>query len=68
MMMFQTLQRVMTGADQTLRLECGACGHAAALVRDDAFALFGPAAGPYEIRRASRCRQCGEREKIRISI
>jgi hypothetical protein len=66
--MFQNLHRVMIGAHQTLTLECLVCGHTAALNRDDAFALFGAGAGPFEIKRASRCRKCGERENIKISL
>ena len=68
MTMFQNLHRVMRSPDQTLKLACEACGHTTVLGRDDAIAIYGPDAGPFLIRRASRCGVCGERADIQVRI
>ncbi|CAN7660123.1 hypothetical protein LJR225_005250 [Phenylobacterium sp. LjRoot225] len=58
MMMFQTLQRVMSPAD-TLKMECGRCGHAAEWPQATALRRIGPDATPAEVRRRLRCGKCG---------
>jgi rRNA maturation protein Nop10 len=65
--MFETLAKVMSPSD-TLKLTCEACGHRAEWTRRDAFALYGPDATPYVVRRRSQCRQCGERARIAVTI
>jgi hypothetical protein len=67
MTMFETLKKVMVSGS-TLKIQCGRCGHVHAWPREDAFKAYGPDAAPYDVRRRSRCLQCGERRKISVFI
>jgi hypothetical protein len=62
--MFETLERIMLTPSDRLTITCEACGHAAILSRRAAFTFFGPDASPFTVRRRSRCRLCGERERL----
>jgi hypothetical protein len=66
--MFETLRRVVTSADATLKLRCEACGHRAEWTREQAFTVFGPDAAPYDIRHRLKCNSCGERGGVSVSI
>jgi len=65
--MFQVLHRVMGPAD-TLKLKCGKCNHQGEWTRDQAFALYGPDAAPYDIRRSSKCGRCECKDRISVWI
>jgi len=66
--MFETLERVMVAQADRLKITCEACGHAAIWSRRDAFGLFGPDASPFTVRRRSRCRACGERDRLAVDV
>ena len=66
--MFETLGRVMTGSNQTLKLRCGACGHTDEWTRDQAFATFGPDAAPYLVRHRLICGSCLARGRAEVWI
>ncbi len=64
---FELLGRVMD-ARSVLRLQCGHCGHSAALSRAEAFARFGAHASPFEVRRRARCSACQVQGKVGASV
>jgi DNA-directed RNA polymerase subunit RPC12/RpoP len=66
--MYETLEKIMLAATQTLKLRCEACNHTAELSRRDAFARFGMHASAYQIRRRVRCQACGEKDRIAVSV
>jgi DNA-directed RNA polymerase subunit RPC12/RpoP len=59
--MFETLNRVMSKAGDTLKLRCEACGHRADMTRERSLSAFGPDASPFEIRHRVVCTACGAR-------
>jgi len=63
MVIFPKLAREM-GASSTLTLQCGRCGHMQTFNREQALKLYGPDATPYDVRRNSRCSECGERGNV----
>jgi hypothetical protein len=65
--MFQNLRRGLREGD-TLKVRCGACGHARAFPRREAFAVYGGDAWPDDIRRRSRCGACGAGENCTVWI
>lgn len=66
--MFETLARVMTASQATLKIECGACGHKAVWNRRTAFDRLGADASPYTARRQLICSRCGDRLRVIVSI
>ncbi|MBU1376141.1 MAG: hypothetical protein KKE02_24060 [Alphaproteobacteria bacterium] len=67
MTMFQNLHRSMSGS-HTLKFQCEACGHRAALTAAEARASCGPDATPMDIRRRARCKACGAEARARVWI
>ena len=66
--MFETLGRVMLAPNDTLKIECEACGRRVELSRRAAFARFGDDASPFVVRRRSRCAGCGERRRLAVTV
>ncbi len=66
--MFETLQKVMSNAADTLKLHCEVCGHGADMTRERSFSKFGPDASPLEIRRRVICSGCGARGQTKVWI
>jgi hypothetical protein len=64
MAMFETLARVMTGPQYTLKIRCNACDHRAEWGRQEAFDRLGADSSPYELRRKLICITCGERGNV----
>ena len=69
-MMFENLHRVMTHPGDTLKIKCMRveCGHLRAWTREEAIAIYGPDAAPYDITSKSKCGVCGERTMIKAYI
>lgn len=65
--MFQTLHRVMNPTDH-LKIECGACRRRVEFSQAEAFALFGPDAAPFDVKRRAVCSACGARERAAVWI
>ncbi len=59
----EVLHRVMGSADK-LKLKCGNCGHRREWTRDQAIALYGPGAAPYDIMRNSKCGRCDCKNQV----
>jgi uncharacterized Fe-S cluster-containing radical SAM superfamily protein len=66
--MFETLQKVMTSDDATLKLRCGACGHRDEWPRARAIATFGGDATPYLVRHRLVCGACYARGRAQAWI
>ena len=66
--MFETLQRVMTSRNDTLKLRCTACGHQDEWARDKAFTVLGGDACPYIARHRLVCGECYARGRAEVWI
>jgi hypothetical protein len=64
MAMFETLARVMTASQDTLKIHCDGCGQRAVWTRQEAFDRLGPDCSPYTVRRKLICKKCGGRERV----
>lgn len=65
--MFETLGKVMT-PHARLRFACLVCGRTAAWSRQEAIAAFGEFAPPWRVRQRVRCSDCGERDRVRVTL
>jgi hypothetical protein len=65
---FETLSRVLTSPEHTLKLRCDACGHQDVWDREKAIAMFGGDASPYLVRHRLVCGACFARGRSEVWI
>jgi hypothetical protein len=58
----------MLSPTDTLKVECGTCGHRATWRRSEAFDRLGPDVMPCDVRERLRCSVCSERSNLRVWI
>ena len=66
--MFETLAKVMTSDDATLKLRCWNCGYQDEWTRAKALTTFGGDASPYLVRHRLVCGACFARGRSEVWI
>ena len=64
----RNFQMAMRSPDTTLNMACRRCGHTARWGRKQALLTFSQWAPPFQVRDRLKCGQCGEKNRITVTI